>query len=345
MRLVVGCLLLLGAAQAAAQGWPDRTVLDLGALPLLDPAGRQVYAQRFVLGNLPRVFAIAANGKYGAQWGAGSVEEMRDAALASCSAKGGTACAVYAEDLDVVWKGRKPAPRPRPPGLLVGDGRYGFIPDPRFFWLGPQAAAGVVVFAHGYSQSGGDPRGAQPPPYLRAFNNAGFDVVRFDRDPAWDVRRDEVADWLRAGLAELRRRGWRRIVAAGQSRGAWNILQGLDTPGIADTAIAVSPAASGLDAGRQILLGNTALWTITGDARAATTRVAFVQFLDDPYYTDAERRVDTIGRLRDRVADLLVIDRPDGITGHSGGNTSVFAERFGACLLRFATAPRPQAAC
>jgi hypothetical protein len=45
------------------------------------------------------------------------------------------------------------------------------------------------------------------------------------------------------------------------------------------------------------------------------------------------------------VAALLVIDRPDGFKGHGGGNTAAFAERFGACLLRFATAPSPPAGC
>jgi hypothetical protein len=331
---------MLVPGPAAAQA-----VLDFAALPRLDPAGRHLYERRFVLGNLPRVFAIASGGQYGAQWGAGTIAEMREVALANCAGRGGTDCAVYAEDLDIVWKGRRPAARPAPPGPLLGDERYGFVPDARYFWRGPSAAAGLVVFAHGYSEMGGDARGTQPPPYLRTFNNAGFDVVRFERDPAWDVRRNEVAAWLRDGLADLRRHGWRRIVAAGQSRGAWNILQALDTPGLADTAILVSPAASGLSAGAQIMLGNTELWTLTGAARAPTTRVAFVQFLDDPYYTDAERRLATVGRLRDHVAALLTIDRPPGITGHSGGNTAEFAEQFGACLLRFATDPQPPLPC
>ena len=190
-----------------------------------------------------------------------------------------------------------------------------------------------------------DQRTSQPPPYLRAFNNAGFDIVRFAREWAYDYRRDEMAQHLREVLGELRRRGWKRVVAAGQSRGAWNILQALDTPGLADAVIAVSPAAHGTSSGEQILAGNPALWTIASDARAEQTRVAFVQFRDDPYYTGGDERVSIIGRLRGKVAALLVVDRPEGLSGHGAGNTPAFAERYGACLLRFATATTPPPAC
>jgi hypothetical protein len=46
-----------------------------------------------------------------------------------------------------------------------------------------------------------------------------------------------------------------------------------------------------------------------------------------------------------RFAGFLLIDRPEGLTGHYAGASSAFNSRYGACLLRFATAPRPPAAC
>jgi hypothetical protein len=344
MRLVLVCLVLLVRAAVAAAQTP--AVLDLGSLPPMDPDGRVGYEQRFLLGNLPRAWAISSNGKYGGQWGGnGTIEAARAAALKSCADKGGTDCAIYAENLDVVWRGRSPESRPATPGPLIAEAKYAFIPDARFFWLGPQAARGVLVWSHGYDEAGADYRQSQPPPYVRAFNNAGFDIVRFARDPVWDGRRDEVADWLRSGLKEMRRRGWKMVIAAGQSRGAWNSLQALDTPDIADAVIAVSPAASGTSSGVQIVMGNPALWIITSDARAAHTRVAFVQFRDDPFYTNGDQRVSTIKRLQGKVAALLIVDRPDGFKGHGAGNSAAFAERFGACLLRFATAPAPGEGC
>jgi hypothetical protein len=51
-------------------------------------------------------------------------------------------------------------------------------------------------------------------------------------------------------------------------------------------------------------------------------------------------RIDMLrAQLLPRVAAALVIDQPDGISGHGGGNSSAFARLFGRCLLRFVTAP------
>jgi hypothetical protein len=38
---------------------------------------------------------------------------------------------------------------------------------------------------------------------------------------------------------------------------------------------------------------------------------------------------------------LLLVERPTGITGHSGGQNAQFNRRFGACLLDFFAAPQP----
>ncbi len=84
---------------------------------------------------------------------------------------------------------------------------YGFVPDERFLWHGPAAARGVVVWSH-RQIADVDSRGLQPPPFVRAFNDAGFDVIRFDRAPLVDnpVR---AAGWLRDELPVLRRSGYR----------------------------------------------------------------------------------------------------------------------------------------
>lgn len=81
-----------------------------------------------------------------------------------------------------------------------------------------------------------DARGLQPQPHVRAFNNAGFDVVRFDRDPNADAR-DRAAGWLEEALLDLRRRGYRRVIVGGQSRGGWNSLQMLAHAGLADAVV------------------------------------------------------------------------------------------------------------
>ena len=54
-----------------------------------------------------------------------------------------------------------------------------------------------------------------------------------------------AANWLRDDLAELRRRGYRQVVVAGQSRGGWDALMILNQAGLADVVIAIAPAAHG----------------------------------------------------------------------------------------------------
>ncbi len=335
MRAILALLLLtlcgtVGAAEPA--------ILNTAAIPNADAGGRAQYA-RFLLANLPRAFALSTNGKIGWFGGGGTLEDARAKAIAWCTEKGGTGCAVYAENLRIVWPGRETPELPTPPGPLIQTTDYAFVPDPRFIWHGPQTAAGLYVWGHGQF-NGVDSRGQQPQAYVRAFNNAGFDVVRFDRDPFHDYR-DDAAEWLRDGLRALRQRGWKKIVAGGQSRGGWTSLQMLSAGGLADAVIAVSPAyfSGGTD-------NSAAMYRAIQSVRSPATRVAIVHFTGDAYVKDMDRRV---GMYRDdlpsRVAALLMIDRPDGIAGHGGGSTSAFAQGYAACLLRFVMDPVPPTAC
>jgi pimeloyl-ACP methyl ester carboxylesterase len=192
------------------------------------------------------------------------------------------------------------------------------LPDERFIWWGPEQARGVLVFGHG-KEALTDLRGRQPHSWTRHFNNAGFDVWRFDREPNADGAR-RAAAWLRDDLAELRGRGYRQVIVAGQSRGGWNALMVLNRPGLADVTIAIAAAAR-------------------------RTRLAIADFRDDPFMAEPEKRAEALRRQRERFGAFLLIDRPAGVAGHGAGGTTAFNDRYGACLLRFATAPRPPTAC
>jgi hypothetical protein len=328
--VIAGC-----CAQASE---PVLPVLDVSAVPYLKPQARASYAG-FLLMNVPRAMAVASNGMYGWYGGGTSIEDVRSRALQSCIGKGGADCAIYAEDLQVVWQGRSPVALPPVPGPLIEARDYAFAPDPRFIWYGPQAARGVFVWGHGKGLAQ-DSREAQPQAYVRAFNNAGFDVVRFGRNPSTDDV-DDAAGWLRKGLVTLRQKGWRMVIAGGQSRGAWNSLQMLDTPGLADAVIAISPANFSGQTTQE-----TDLSRILRAARASATRVAVAQFKSDIYVRDMPARVAMLREmLPSRAAATLVIDQPDGINGHSGGNSGDFARRFGPCLLLFVISPTPLSDC
>lgn len=340
-RLVPLLSLLAGMAWSVpAPAAPDLPVLDVAAVPSLSAEGRASY-EGFLLMNLPRAFALSADGKSGWFASTKSIDEARTKALASCSDKGGTKCAIYAEDLRVVWPGR-PATGPSPvPPALIDAGDHAFVPDARFIWHGPATARGLYVWSHG--KGGGDQRGRQPQAHVRAFNNAGFDIVRFDREPAADFV-DSAEKWLRQGLVALRQQGWKMIIAGGQSRGAWNSLQMLDTPGLADAVIAISPANFSYGTANS---DNTAeMYRLTHAAAAPATRVAVAQFTGDTYVTDMNRRVRLVQEsLQPRTGAVLVINQPEGIVGHGAGETMLFTQRYARCLLHFVIDPVPPASC
>ncbi len=333
-------LLAVLLPSAAAQAQP---ILGIDAVPGLDRQGRTEYA-KFLIANLPRVFAVSTNGRAGWAGPAPSLEVARAVALQRCAGLGGTGCAVYAENLDVVWQGRAAQTRP-PPEPLIATGNYAFAPDDRFFWHGPAAAAGVYVWSHGKGPAwDSDNRGLQPPAHVRPFNNAGFDVVRFDRAPLADDPNRAQA-WLAEGLAALRAMGYRRIVAGGESRGGWTSLQMLDAGRAADVVIAVSPGAHGLGGSSLHLAQEDDLARILRNADAPGLRLAVVQFAGDPYAVDPDARAAALRALGPRIAALLLLDRPAGFAGHGAASSEAFAQRYGGCLLRFARDPLPPSAC
>jgi hypothetical protein len=340
MRLptILAVLALAFPLSAAAQ-----RVLDVGAVPGLDATGRAEYG-KFLIANLPRAFAVSTNGRAAWAGPAPSLDVARSVAVQRCASIGGASCTVYAENLDVVWQNR-PRQSVAPPRPLISTGNYAFVPDERYFWHGPQAAAGVYVWSHGKGPAiDTDNRGQQPQANVRPFNNAGFDVIRFDRYPLADEP-NRAAGWLRDGLAELRRMGYRRVVAGGESRGGWTSLQMLDAAGAADVVIAFSPAAQGTASSSLHLRQADDLQRIVDEADAPHLRLAVAEFGGDLYSGDLDDRVRALDALRPHIGALLLIDRPAGFVGHGAAGSQAFAQRYGACLLRFATSASPPAAC
>jgi hypothetical protein len=235
--------------------------------------------------------------------------------------------------------------RGTPPGPLIETWNYAFVPDAHFVWHGPQAAAGVLVWAHGKAGNGTDLRAVPAPPYVRVFNDAGWDVVRFNRAPAADTT-ERASSWLHDGLKEVRAMGWRAVIAAGDSRGGWNDLMLLDTPGLADVIIAVSPAAQGSGESLELGAQTDDLRAMLDDIPRQNTRVAFVQFDHDFFIGSADTRSRMMVRLvQPKVGALLLLDRPPGFSGHGAAYSPNFAPAYGACLLAFATAPTPPGRC
>ncbi len=307
----------------AAAVWAALPIL---APPALQPAARQAYA-RFLLMDLPRAFVVSVNGPTGSAGGALSLEAATGQALADCAVAGGRNAHVFAQNLSVVGAAPNAAIPPRKP--FIETWNYSFVADDRFLWQGPALARGLYIWAHGTST---DPTGLQPPPHVRAFNTAGYDIVRFDREPNADDL-DRAAGWLRDGIRRLRALGWPRVIVGGHSRGGWNALQMLRVANLADAVIAESPAAHGTAGGFFMSSQIDDLRQIVAAVPPARTRMVFIQFADDMFCADPDERSHLIERLRPRLAGLLTVDRPPGFAGHNAARDLRFAETFGARMI------------
>jgi hypothetical protein len=335
------------APQAAAPAPPGPAILAAPTLPGLTEENRSSYL-RWTAYNLGRAIAFGPNGAQGAAWGKRDVEAAKRVALENCNRRaGGAGCTLYAVDLAIVAPGREWSPAEQPPATVnIGNrAAWEIVPDARYLWRGPGAARGAIVFGHGRGAADQDNRGVQPQTWVRHFNNAGYDVFRFDRHPGTDdVTR--AAAWLRDGLTALRARGYREIVISGQSRGGWNALQMLAHPGLVDAAIAIAAAAHGWGGSMNLGAQNDQLRVIAREAASPRARVAFVQFALDPFVADNDGRAQMLREVvGPRVGAVLVLDRPEGFTGHGAGNQWQFAEKFGPCLLGFVTEATPRTTC
>jgi hypothetical protein len=327
----VGIAFLVAAAAARADPPP---LLDPGRIPHLGAEGQGDY-RRFLLQPVPRAFALSEDGAWG--WAAAIDDDpiaTETRAVQNCAAWGGRACRIYARDIAIVWPGLEAAAPPPPAAPLAARRGWSLVADERFLWQGAAQARGVYLWAHGRAAGGADSRGSQPQPHARAFNNAGYDVVRLDREPLTDET-EAGATWMRLALGELRARGYARVVAAGQSRGGWDALQALDAPGRADAVIAIAPAAHGPTGSPAHAWALDDLRRLVATARAPNTRVAIATFAGDEYDPDPAERAVILGALAERSGALLLLDRPAGLTGHGAGGDWRFTLRYATCLLDF----------
>ena len=205
----------------------------------------------------------------------------------------------------------------------------GFVAAPGFPLAGPAAARGALVWVHG--TYGRDREGPpDPPDFVGREAAAGLDILCFNRRREADPLAGG-AETLARGLRALRTEGYRRIVVAGHSRGAWIALTALAHPGLADAVVAFSPAAHGTRPERkaQALAEWEGLWAVA----APGTQVVLVQLADDLWDPDPARR---LAVARARMGDaLLSVFQPDAPRGHGGVYEPAFDERFGAAIAGF----------
>jgi dienelactone hydrolase len=219
-------------------------------------------------------------------------------------------------------------------GLLTGARAWAMGLDPAFHrpLLGPQRAMGVVVWSHGRSLSYEDYKSPNPP-YLAALRKAGWDVMRFDRLRDQDTL-GASSRRLAAYAGRLKRAGYRRVVLAGQSFGAFLSLMAADRSDDVDAVVATAPAAFGsfqefYDSWR---LNATRLYPILAKIRRA--RVMLFYFHDDDF-DPGGRASESRKILAARGLPFAVINQPEYLTGHWASGTGLFMRRFAGCIRAF----------
>ena len=285
--------------------------------------------EAYLLGAYPRAFAVSPDrARCGYSSGGGGREPVEAMALKNC----GATCTIA--------KRSPPVPSEAevaPPEMFPAER------DPTSRHLGPNAAAGALIWSPGSIAINVIPSRFSTAPFVRPFNEAKWDVWRVDRTgPGEQTRRGGVLALNRA-IDKVKQAGYRRIVLGGQSAGGFlSIHLAARRPDI-DAVIATAPAVTGdltdkkPEVAIQALKEFDELFAVR---RNPSTRVAVALFSGDEYEPSALQRATLMKRRADEMGwPILLIDRPEGIYGHHAGQQVPFALRYRDCLLRFVDLP------
>jgi dienelactone hydrolase len=216
--------------------------------------------------------------------------------------------------------------------------------DPARAALGPIDALGAVIWSHGRSTDAEDFE-APAPPFLAELRSGGWDTFRFNRRRADDT----LANSSRALVQDVHRlkeQGYRRVVLAGQSFGAFLSLLGADASDEVDAVIATAPAAYGSYADHYDTWRANATQLYPLLAQVIRARVMLFYFHGDEFDPGGrgERSRDILAQ---RHLDYVVIDQPPRLATHWAAGTPLFARLYGGCILAFLDARHfaPDAQC
>lgn len=317
LPLVAG--LLLAPASAAPAGAPYPPELNAGAY-----AGFDAYR---LLG-FNKAFAVNRDGKWAYRQNmAKSVPVLVEETLKACNQDAKLPCRVVSvNDRDTT--GLDPLKLNETNGAALGP----LVPAPYYPIRGAEAAAGILIWSHGVLP--GDDNTRQPPHgYVNRFRDAGYDIYKFDRRQP-DYGSDLAT--LRSAVEMVRETGYHRVVLAGQSTGAWLSLETAAKGAAVDGVIAAAPARFGKQiTSMQREKNRDNLMPILRDFAARDLAGVIMFFAQDDY--DPGGRSEYVRTLfaRSTRARVLVIDGPDGITGHGGAASARFVTEYGACLSEF----------
>lgn len=214
--------------------------------------------------------------------------------------------------------------------------------------LGPQKAKGLVIWNHG--RSGSRAASEVAPPVARLFGQRGWDVYGLYRAFGVDSR-SATYQLIQTALEKARTMGYQKIILMGQSAGGYGSVEavryGSDVVGIVALAPAAYGSYSGDGASKDWRSNDFMMRDLWEKFQGKPVRVAVAYFNGDVYYEDQvpNTRGPWVSALLAKYgAPNMVISQPavPKLYGHSAGQSSAFAHRFGYCiyvLMETGTAP------
>lgn len=209
---------------------------------------------------------------------------------------------------------------------------------------GPAAAKGVIYFVGGF-ESGGMLDGFHITPYfLTRLSDDGWDVVGAKAPRNEHVRFGaEIASGGAATIVrrikELRAQGYKRVVAAGHSWGAWSIMMAERASILsADVLLLSGPATFGP---RISLINNRPSPAFALNASLFPPLVheiktpSILMLFKDDIFDPGGRGLVAEKALSERSVAHLVLDQPAGFSGHYAGWLPVFDYEYGHCVEAF----------
>ena len=229
--------------------------------------------------------------------------------------------------------------------LLFAAPAAAFGPNGEAFWiadgypdrkrLGPAQAKGVVLYLHGIAANQDSYHHALPS-YVQLLRLEGWEILRHNRSNTQDRLYDSTQALLKA-VRELKDSGYRKIVLAGQSRGAWFAASIAGKSPDVFAAISTAPGGYG-DANIGTMSRSAEeLGELLAEIR--NTRVMLFLFNGDPRENVPGGRGGRSQRALTRAGvPFVVVDKPTDFWGHGASGMGRFTRRYGECIVRFVQA-------
>lgn len=281
----------------------------------------------------PLFFAVSENGRYSVSWRCYSGECSRERAYKEVLE--------YCDKIDldgkckIFYQGKKkiyqfPIATDETLGAKIVFPLKGFS-------YGYQNAKGIIFYFSGYSAYTWphDLIDEELPQYIKTINKKGYDIAKvnipfYNRDP---LMIPDIALFISQLFNEYRTKGYKKIIFAGQSRGAWSILHAsryIDSPDV--YYILTTPVAHGAK-GKSWNFRKQDIEFKKLISHIVTGSFVFFFFQNDPYDTGKKARI--LSENFSKKILTMVVDRPENLTGHGSAWSHLFDITYSQSLVHF----------